>query len=70
MAIKYSKISFVFIPDIIKQPVRILGGKYKWIIFPRQSFYDRKVSSSFQVGVGTMRTLGLSTVFKFLPLYR
>ena len=51
-------------------PVRILGGSYKWIVFPRQSFHDRKVGSSFQVGVGTMHTSGLSLVFKFLPLYR
>ena len=59
VAIKYSKTSFVFIPDIITQPVRILGGSYKWIIFPRQSFHDRKVSSSFQVGAGTKLKSGL-----------
>ena len=63
MAIKYSKISFVFIPDIIKPPVRIHGGSYKWIIFPRQSFYDRKVSSSFEVGAGIKLKSGLSLVF-------
>ena len=67
VAIKYSKISFVFIPDIITWPVRILGGSYKWIIFLRQSFHDRKVSSSFQVATNSSWVYPWFS--RFLPQY-
>ena len=52
---------------IISQLVTILGESYKWIIFPRQSFYDRKVS--FQVGASTMLESDLSSVFQVQPSY-
>ena len=43
VAIKYSEFFSVFYSDN-SLPARILGGSYKWIVFPRQSlFCDRKV---------------------------
>ena len=43
VAIMYSKFFSCFILDDITQPVRILGGSYKWIIFPRQSYLTEEL---------------------------
>ena len=67
IAIKCSEFSSVLYLDN-PLPARILGGSYKWIVFPRQSLL---VTGKFfilsEVSVDTIRTLGLFSSFKFWP---
>ena len=69
VAIMYSKFFSCFILDDITQPVRILGGSYKWIIFPRQSYLTEELVPLLKWVPAPNSGLVYPWFFRFQPLY-